>query len=456
MTRWKPSSDSRSSPSTEPRSKIARAFDWIIPGRKRKPPVTPSFRVIRITDGYGKVIAAGDPPVVLPPVVAPVAATPVAPVMPAGPASRGILGGLFNTEAEKMRVLEESTKDVPRYLFRACSPSSGGGFKGLNTLNGVFPHAFVDANGKKIENGGHKSIHELGHATTRKMAMGHLSGQRPSRTDAAYSQFSSWAASLALVLQYGHGRALAGGLICILDRYNLPKNTKVYHCPSMMKAGLCDSPYDHEYLVHGPVEGPGFKAVPVQRLIDLGVYVEIPCVLPQSVRYWWGPTVQSEWERIFVAKAFTETQVKKLRKAAEEFGKDFTIPMLAAMLTLERRRIEKDGKFNEKDVKIFADVVADLYVPEEYGTENSFVQPAGIYVTGYPMVAQLAALFKGLVEYNYGRGARARRRVKLEDLAAEVGALGLLASASADSAIEPVKPGRMSTHIEIGVSDVVY
>ncbi|KAF3917424.1 hypothetical protein ABW21_db0206926 [Orbilia brochopaga] len=308
--------------------------------------------------------------------------------MPVAAPSKTILGGFFNTDLDKMRVLE-----------------------------------------------------------------GHLSGQRPARTDGAYSQFSSWAASLALVLQYGHCRATAGGLICILDRYNLPKNTKVYHCPAMQRAGLCDSPYDHEYLVHGVVEGRGFKAVPVQRLIDLSVYVEIPCVMPQSVRYWWGQCVQSEWERIFTPKALTEAQVKKLRKAAEEFGRDFTIPMLAALLTLDRRRIDKDGKFNEKDVKIFADAVADLYVPEEYGTENSFIQPEGIYVTGYPMVAQLAALFKGLVEHNYGRGARARRtRYKLEDLAAEVGALGLLA----DGAIETAKPGRMSTHIEIGVSDVVY
>lgn len=372
--------------------------------------------------------------------------------MPVSAPSKTILGGFFNTELDKMKALEESTKDVPRYLFRACSPSSGGGLKGLNTVDGVFPHAFVDANGRKLENGGHKSIHDIGHATTRRMAMGHLSGQRPARNDGAYSQFSSWAASLALVLQYGYGRVHCGGLICVLDRFNLPKNTKVYHCPAMMKAGLCDSPYDHEYLVHGPVEGAGFKAVPVQRLVELGVYVEIPCVMPQSVRYWWGPIQQRDWESIFTAKEFSEKQVKKLRKAAEEFGRDFTMPVLAAMLTLERRRIDKDGKFHEKDVKIFADVVSDLYVPEEYGTDNSIVQPDGIYVVGYPMVAQLAALFKGLVEYSYGRGARARRKIQVEDLSAELGALGL----PADSAIAAAKPGRMSTHIAIGVSDVVY
>ncbi|KAK6525624.1 hypothetical protein TWF281_010678 [Arthrobotrys megalospora] len=450
-----------------------KILDMVLPKRaKRKatePIAPPSFRVLRTRPTYAPATTYTLPtpvPLVVPtPAAAVVTTTPVtvtpAPTPAAAAAALAASGSSSSSsdgknnavEVQKLRQLEETTKNMPRYLFRACSPTSGGGLKGLNTINGIFPHAFVDANGTRIPNGGHKSIHDIPYQVTRRMAVGHLSGQRPPRTDPTYSQFSSWAATLALVLQYGHARASQGGLICVLDRYNLPKNTKVYHCPSMMKAGLCDSPYDHEYLVHGPVEGPGFKAVTVQKLLDMGLYNEIPCVLPHSARYWWGPIPQRDWESLFPTKDFSEKQVKNLRKIADEFGKDFALPVLAAFVTLDRRKLDKNGKYAAKDVKIFADMVEDLYVPEEYGTEKSIVQPDGIYVQGYPMVAQLAGLLKQLVEYNYGRGVRARRRIEVEDLSAELGALGLPGKKSQTDLGE--KAGRLSTSFAFGVSDVV-
>ncbi|KAF3130826.1 hypothetical protein TWF569_011484 [Orbilia oligospora] len=434
----------------------------VLPKRKRKAvdPIAPtSFRVLR-SRPYGTKYTPGFDTSVSTPVAAVVTATPVTVTPAPTPAASAALAASCSssgdskktaTEAQKLKQLEETTKNIPRYLFRACSPTSGGGLKGLNTINGVFPHAFVDTNGVRLPNGGNKSIHDIPYQVTRRMAVGHLSGQRPARTDPTYSQFSSWAATLALVLQYGYSRASQGGLICVLDRYNLPKHTKVYHCPDMMKAGLCDSPYDHEYLVHGPVEGPGFKAVTVQSLLDMGLYTEIPCVQPHSARYWWGPIPQRDWESLFPAKEFSQKQVKALRNIANEFGKDFALPVLAALVTLDRRKLDKNGKFGDKDLKIFADVVEDLYIPEEYGTEKSIVQPDGVYVQGYPMVAQLVGLLKQLVEYNYGRGVRARRRIEVEDLSAELGALGLPGKKSLDMG---EKAGRLSTSFAFGVSDV--
>ncbi|EPS43506.1 hypothetical protein H072_2516 [Dactylellina haptotyla CBS 200.50] len=441
----------RAAPKKTLGNRIKSAFNMVLPRKKRAAaePITSSFRVLR-TRPYGS--SPGTTAVISGPKVV---VTPVRPT-PAPKAATSANSWATNksnaSELEKLKVLEESTKNMPRYLFRACSPMSGGGFKGLNTIDGIYPHAYVDADGNKLPEGegGAKSIHDIPYQVTRRMAIGHLSGQRPARTDPTFSQFSSWAATFALVLQYGHSRATSGGLICVLDRYNLPKNTKVYHCPSMMKAGLCDSPYDHEYLVHGPVEGPGFKAVTVQKLLDLGLYTEIPCVLPQSARYWWGPIQPREWESLFPTKDITEKQVKKLKKIAGQFGDEFTLPVLAAFLTLDRRKLGKDGKFSQKEVKIFADAVDDLYVPEEYGGENSIIQPDGIYITGYPMVSQLAELFKALVEYNYGRGVRLRRRIQVEDLSltSDLGALGLpQKKASMD--------GGVSTRFAFGVKDVV-
>ncbi|KAK6507446.1 hypothetical protein TWF481_005878 [Arthrobotrys musiformis] len=452
-----------------PKKSLARKIkDMVLPKRKRKAEDTiapTSFRVLR-TRPYGTAYTPITPgitpakptlvvaaPVTIAPTTTAVAATTL---VASGSSSSSGDGTNNSTELQKLKKLEETTKNIPRYLFRACSPSSGGGLKGLNTIDGVFPHAFVDANGKRLPNGGHKSIHDIPYQVTRRMAVGHLSGQRPGRTEPTYSQFSSWAATLALVLQYGYSRSSQGGLICVLDRYNLPKHTKVYHCPDMMKAGLCDSPYDHEYLVHGPVEGAGFKAVTVQTLVDMGLYNEIPCVLPHSARYWWGPIQQREWESLFPHKDFSAKQIKNLRKIADQFGKSFALPVLAALVTLDRRKLDKNGKFSEGDLKIFAEVVEDLYIPEEYGTENSIVQPEGVYVQGYPMVAQLVGLLKQLVEYNYGRGVRAKRKIKVEDLSAELGALGLPpGKESLDLQVGgKAAGGILSTSFAFGVSDV--
>ncbi|KAK6537641.1 hypothetical protein TWF694_011815 [Orbilia ellipsospora] len=456
----------RDSPKKPLGEKIKSALGMVLPRRKRKAPepITGTFRVLRTRRYSGGIDVTrweGDEP--LPKDAASAAAlaakTPIpktlAPVASSSSSRPPPAKKIKPSETEKLKTLEEESKNVPRYLFRACSPSSGGGLKGLNTIDGVFPHAFVDVDGKKIPDGGAKSIHDLPYQVARRMAIGHLSGQRPTRTDPTYSQYSSWAASFALVLQYGHSRAAVGGLICVLDRYKLPKNTKVYHCPAMMRAGLCDSPYDHEYLVHGPVEGPGFKAVTVARLVEMGLYTEIPCVLPTSGRYWWGQIPQKDWEALFPPKAITEKQVRSLRTIAEEFGKDFTLPVLAAFLTLDRRKLDAAGQLCPKEVKIFADVVNDLYIPEEYGTDNSIVQPDGIYIQGYPMVAQLAALLKALVEYNYGRGVRVRRRLEVEDLSSELEALGLPEKTRISLDVGDKFRGGVSTGFAFGVKDVV-
>ncbi|KAF3942317.1 hypothetical protein ABW19_dt0206389 [Dactylella cylindrospora] len=336
-------------------------------------------------------------------------ATPSSP--PVGPPPKSTvptLAELFASMPDKMKALEESRKNVPRYLFRACSPMSGGGIKGLNTEAAILPHAFLDGNG-------HKSLREMGSPQVRNMANGHLRGQRPPKTDPTYSEFSSWAASLSLVLQYGHNWVHTGGLICVLDRYNLPKDTTVYHCPALQMAGMCDGLYCHEYLVHGPVRGPGFKAVPVKRLVDLGLYTEIPIVLPAS-RYWWGQIQKWDWEKSFKAEDINTAKVKRLKKIAAEFGENFTLAMTVAFTTVERRNVDEHGRFNEKDVKAFLDGVSDLEIPEEFNYgKNSIVQD-GVYIQGYPMVGQLVELMRGLVEYSYGKGARQRQRKEMKDL----------------------------------------
>lgn len=303
----------------------------------------------------------------------------------------------------------DSQDIVPRYLFRAYGTHSGGGIAGLNTPQGIIPHGFLDGANP------HQTIHDMDEATLRAQANGHLTGQRPARTDPAYSEFSSWAGSLALVLEYSSTMAQSGVHICVLDRFRLPENTKAYHAKALMEAGACNSPYPHEYLVHGRVEGPGFKAIPVEKLKDIGLFNEVKSVHAAN-RKWWYPISDVNWQKEAM-NYMNETSVRKMRAAAEEFGPYFTFVMTVAFATVDRRHTTGSGDLTARDIKVLADVLADLDIPDEYSVESIYRNK--VYSEGFPMVSQLNNALKGILEYRHGKGARRRPEILMEVTAPE-------------------------------------
>jgi hypothetical protein len=80
------------------------------------------------------------------------------------------------------------------------------------------------------------------------------------------SDFSSWAASLHLVLWYSkfHGKKKATHL-AVMDTHNLDEEVLVWHAPHLIDGA------NHEYLAFGRIVGTGYRAVPFHDLVQNGL-----------------------------------------------------------------------------------------------------------------------------------------------------------------------------------------
>lgn len=89
------------------------------------------------------------------------------------------------------------------------------------------------------------------------MIQGHLTGERVD------SDFSSWAACVSIAKQ----NATATSYIAVLDTAFLASHVAVYHVRAFYEASLVSSPYDHEYLAYGPIEGPALHCGTYKNIV---------------------------------------------------------------------------------------------------------------------------------------------------------------------------------------------
>ncbi|KAI0131559.1 hypothetical protein F4814DRAFT_457386 [Daldinia grandis] len=84
------------------------------------------------------------------------------------------------------------------------------------------------------------------------------------------SAFSSWAADLDIAIRFLTDSL---GYIAIIDTKILQNHVKIYHVPALFDAGLASGPYDHEYLVYGPIAGPAYHCVKYLDVARVGLYI---------------------------------------------------------------------------------------------------------------------------------------------------------------------------------------
>lgn len=155
--------------------------------------------------------------------------------------------------------------NVPRYLFRAWGSNSGGGPDlSTNSVDEIIPHGFM--NGQK----GHK-FYEMPKSEIKAMVNAHFGGKKD-----IPSEFSSWSASLLMVLFFAkleENKGHKGMHIAVIDIQRLD-GVLVWHVPHLTndehEEGI------HEYLAHGPISGPGYKAVSLQSLRNSGLEFLFP------------------------------------------------------------------------------------------------------------------------------------------------------------------------------------
>jgi hypothetical protein len=150
-------------------------------------------------------------------------------------------------------------KNVTRYLFRAWHGASGGAPETiLNTKTAVVPQIFMPRIRSESERT-LPSFYEIPENILYRMASDHYN----TRHNIA-SWFSSWAASIHLVLCYTEYLKREHKTntvhVAVIDTHGIEDQVLVWHVPQLLGYGI------HEYLAFGRVMGNGYRAV---ALVDL-------------------------------------------------------------------------------------------------------------------------------------------------------------------------------------------
>ncbi|KAI1266257.1 hypothetical protein F5Y18DRAFT_435177 [Xylariaceae sp. FL1019] len=144
---------------------------------------------------------------------------------------------------------------TPPFLFRGyCAVS-----RGRNSETGVIPQAFI--NGQSPS-----SMYDIPDLT-------HMINCHLDQHDMV-SCFTSWTPSIDIAFQYSRRDKIA-----IMDTSKLGKN-RIYSVASLVKSGLTELEWyadELEYMVYGPVEGPGYYCADLA-----GVKLELPLSPPQT------------------------------------------------------------------------------------------------------------------------------------------------------------------------------
>lgn len=228
---------------------------------------------------------------------------------------------------------------LPRYLFRAFGPDSGGAlveekYKDLNTEIAITPHAFLKINGISR---GHESASKI--PDPERMINGHLFGH-----SYIQSEFSSWAPSLLLVLCYAEQKFVQheSAHVCVIDTYKIRNG--VFHVPILINVGLARrghrkispcKPYPEEYLVHGVVSGKGYHALSYGKIRKdlLKVYPEI-----RNNMDWGRELSKIKFAPSFPTVEITSVHIELLKGIAETFGKgEMVFPLTISLVCLVKR-----------------------------------------------------------------------------------------------------------------------
>lgn len=155
---------------------------------------------------------------------------------------------------------------------------SGGDCK-LNTTTAITPSAFASSKG-------HKSVYDMTRSEFIKIAISHLEGYR------VLTEFSSWSHSPYFAFYYAHQRRLSGTVhIAIVDTEELAKSNPAFHVPALGKIFSSSGGYNYEeefnyeeeYLIHGVIEGQFYKAVPYDKLCELGLLKHLPALCTNTI-----------------------------------------------------------------------------------------------------------------------------------------------------------------------------
>tara|TARA_R110002003_G_scaffold124_17_gene11337 strand:- start:2455 stop:3477 length:1023 start_codon:yes stop_codon:yes gene_type:complete len=130
----------------------------------------------------------------------------------------------------------------------------------INTTTAIMPHRFMPPAKLKSTNE-LLSFYEIPESQLYRMAELHYGGDR-----SIQSGFTSWAASLHLVLCYAkHMNPKDEPHVAVMDTHELEDKVYVWHVPHLIGGG------NHEYLAHGCIRGNGYRAASLRKMEQSGL-----------------------------------------------------------------------------------------------------------------------------------------------------------------------------------------
>ncbi|KAG9513587.1 hypothetical protein KCV07_g8646, partial [Aureobasidium melanogenum] len=295
--------------------------------------------------------------------------------------------------------LQETTKHVPRYLFRMWHPKSGGNAN-LNTTERITPLAFLKGKG-------HKSVYDMSVKDFVDNTTQHLHTKNNFVTE-----FSSWSASPRFVFHYATSRRETA-CIAIIDTQGLQMDNgnAMFHVPALQsifghpaaRRGSSYEMYNWEYLVHGVVEGEHYKAVSFRSLCDAGLIEHLPAL--KEVVHAWGSNMYSLPP---LTVPFSKGELQDLDKIARLFGSESeTRAAITIALFCCKKRTNLGTELKEDELKEIVQYLGGRNnVPHDWC--DSLLLCNGIYDPRYEDNKQMVNVMRAVSTYCWGKRARGR------------------------------------------------
>lgn len=270
----------------------------------------------------------------------------------------------------------------------------------INNVLEIVPHPFMRYCGRQIVET-ETSFYRLPEERIHSMVVTHYDHEIR-----GLSGFTSWAASLHLVLCYASSMNKDDQPhVTVIDTHAFREDILVWHCKHLISKG------DDEYLVYGPIRGRGYRAIPLDELEGLGLHTLCPELRGDFLQYglsfqfgcrYRGKMFETE------PKEITGRDVMLAERIALCFGILFPPTFMAPLCSVPRPRCVNGERYfcrdcNSDQIKLVHAVI-ELAPPSSYLQGMSkkdwlWLIEGTVDTDGRPDVEQWIRLFRAVIRY---------------------------------------------------------
>jgi hypothetical protein len=199
-----------------------------------------------------------------------------------------------------------------------------------------------------------------------------------------FSELSSWASSLHLVLCYAKSMPDSkNARIAVMDRQQLDGNVLIWHAPHLLGKpgkGL------HEYMAHGCVRGKGYTAVPFAKVVEHGLYTIFPELrsIPVATvaELYFGYDLRNSMFADLPVH-FTKEEITATKKLAALFGA-LSLPVKIALLNLRPRYVVDGTAEWHEQVPPMLVRFLNIETLDPHLRDEPWLRPGDVYTEGVP------------------------------------------------------------------------